>query len=386
MNKLTIRILAFLLIIFVTVGCSEEDSTPTNIGKTFDVNLVESTVADAEGSYFLVTVDGAEEIDNVVVDRIEGELDENYESRLAKAVSDAKSRGLYINVSSTQLNASTVVLNKDNGTLTDSSQGVLILVKKDDTVQTDETGSANSSYQVQILLAAKKAVLSEYVNIQVGNQKLLFSDFQLKKPRIFTDLNGKEIDIIEIPENDFSDKDNPKIEINIILDAADVNVYGYDSTKQEAAGPFKVNYGIQLAQDTIAPFILADYNQGGEFPGCLSDGSQKCGLNISGYFNLEKDFVLSFENKINETESVTTKASLVVKGTMPKPYTVTPYRAKYLDNTTIQAQPSVAIFDVETVTENISLQDISVIGECGSAGFSLLNNPADNNIGTVNIL
>ena len=114
MGKFTIKALAFLLVIFVMAGCSE-DSTTTNAGKSFVVNLVEDTVADTEGSYFLITVDGAEEIDNVTVDRIEGESEETYNSRLAKAVSDAKSRGLYINVASTLLNAKTVVLNKDNG-------------------------------------------------------------------------------------------------------------------------------------------------------------------------------------------------------------------------------------------------------------------------------
>ena len=248
MGKFTIKALVFLLVIFVMAGCSE-DSTTTNAGKTFEVKLVESTVADTEGSYFLITVDGAEEIDN------------------AKSLSDAKSRGLYINIASTQLNATTVVLNKDNGTLTDASKGVLILVKKDE---------SENSYQIQILLDARKAVLSEFVNIQVGNQKLLFSDFYLKKPRIFTDLSGKEISVIDVPQNDLSDKDKPKIGTNIILDVADVNVYGYDSVKKEAAGPLKVDYGIKLAANTIEPFILADYRQGAEIPGCLYGGRKKC--------------------------------------------------------------------------------------------------------------
>lgn len=380
MGKFTIKALAFLLVIFVMAGCSE-DSTTTNAGKSFVVNLVEDTVADTEGSYFLITVDGAEEIDNATVDRIEGESEETYNSRLAKAVSDAKSRGLYINVASTLLNATTVVLNKDNGTLTDAGKSVLILVKKDDTPQADGNESANS-YQIQILLDARKAVLSEFVNIQVGNQKLLFSDFYLQKPRIFTDLNGKEIAVIDIPQDDLSDKDNQKIGTNIILDVADVNVYGYDSVKKEAVGPLKVDYGIKLAANAIEPFKLADYRQGGEIPGCLSDGSKKCGLNISGWFNLERNFVLSFTNNINDSESITTEASLLVRGTMPKEYTVTPYRTKYLDNTTISSQPSVAIFDVEAAMEGrvLQLQDISVMGKCGDTGFQLLT-PSDNNIG-----
>lgn len=372
MGKFTIKALVFLLVIFVMAGCSE-DSTTTNAGKTFEVKLVESTVADTEGSYFLITVDGAEEIDNATVEKIDGESEETYMSRYEKAVSDAKSRGLYINIASTQLNATTVVLNKDNGTLTDASKGVLILVKKDE---------SENSYQIQILLDARKAVLSEFVNIQVGNQKLLFSDFYLKKPRIFTDLSGKEISVIDVPQNDLSDKDKPKIGTNIILDVADVNVYGYDSVKKEAAGPLKVDYGIKLAANTIEPFILADYRQGAEIPGCLSDGSKKCGLNISGWFNVERDFVLSFTNKINGSESITTNASLLVRGTMPKEYTVTPYRTKYLDNTTISSQPSVAVFDVKAAMEErqLQLQDISVTGKCGETGFQLLT-PTDNNIG-----
>lgn len=385
MGKFTIKMLIFLLIIFVTVGCSE-DSTPTNIGKSFDVKLVENTVADAEGSYFLITVDGAQEIDDVVVDRIEGESEETYNSRYEKALNDAKSRGLYIKVFSSQLNAETVVLNKSNGTLTDVNNGVLILVKKEDIALEDETESMNTSYQIQILLDARKADASGAVNIQVGNQKILFNDFQLKKPRIFTDLNGNEIKVIDIPDNDFSDKDNPKIGTNIILDVVNVNVYGYDNQKKEAVGPFQVDYRIQLNKETIAPFLLDDYTQGGEFSGCLSDGSQKCGLNISGYHSLSKDFILSFENKINDTDVITTNASLVARGTMPKEYSIMPYRANYLDNTNVSNQSSVAIFDVDANMGSISLQDISVAGKCDSGQFSLVNNPADNTINKCNYI
>lgn len=371
MKKLILTILTVLTALAL-YGCAEEEiGGATNAGRIYTVNLVENTVLDADNSYFVINVDNAVEIPNTTLERNDGELDAEYEYRYNKAVQEAYAKGVQIKVEGVGLDSETLVLNQDNGTITDSSANkTLVLVKK-----SDATATSPASYQIQVLLHAKTAVLAKNVTVNVGHQKFLFNNFNVKPARIWKDLDENEINSVYVPEDVKNETgDVIKKGITIVSEPVNVNLYAYDSVNKKVDGPKTANNDISslITTSSITPFTIEDYNEEQSvLKGCMANGKVKCAIIIHGYNSVssEKELLLNLNNTLTN-QTVTSTTSLLVKGTKPVEYNILPLTSMYLDVT-----DSAAIFDVKATTGNtITATDIKVVGTySGSTKFQLDN-------------
>lgn len=379
MKKFIITILTVITALSL-FGCAEEESSPVDTRRVYSVTLKDNTVLDAENSYFLIEVNNAEEIPDTVLTQEEGETNEEYEYRYNKAVAEAYAKGTYILVEGLGLDKETVVLNKDNGTITGIDNKTLVLVKKEEAVDNQQ-----AVYQIQILLDAKTAVNARSVAVTVGNQRFLFNNFNISPARIWKNENGDTITSIYVPDNVTNDKGGiTKKGINVISEPVNIPVYSYDSTNKVAVGPFYANTDISglVTSETITPFAVEDYAVSENleagitaFPGCIANGQSTCGLTIFGYQtlstekNLELPITTTFNTGAETTTalSVTSKPSLLIKGTKPVEYDIHSLTSMYLE-----ATDSAAIFDVKAVNGNtISQTDIQVTGKYnGTADFT----------------
>lgn len=374
MKKFILTILTALTTLALSGCAEEENSTVINQGKVYTAELASNTVLDADNSYFLINIGNAVEIADTVVERVAGETDAEYNNRYEKAVQEAYARGVNIKVEGIGLNYETIVLNKDNGTQTDPTVSkTLIIVKKE-----EATEMKDAVYQIQVLLHAKTAVNAKSVVVSVGNQKFLFNNLNVKPARIWLDENGNEVTSVSIPQDKYDDLGNIiKKGINLISEPNTVNLYAYDSTNKMVLGP-KVaasNISSLIISNMIEPFIIEDYavnnaDTGTSFPGCISNGEYRCGITISGYqtISTEKTLALSLTNQI-DTTAVTSVTNLLVKGTKPVEYTISPLTTMYLNTA-----DSAAIFDVKATTGNtIASTDITVTGsyDNGVSTFTL---------------
>lgn len=367
MKKFILTVLTVLTALALA-GCAEEENdTVTNQGKVYTAELASNTVLDAENSYFVININNAEEIPDTVVERIEGETDAEYNYRYNKAVQEAYAAGVNIKVEGIGLDYETIVLNKDNGTITDPSKSnTLIIVKKE-----EATDIKDAVYQIQVLLHARTAVNAKSAAVTVGHQTFLFNDFNIKQSRIWTDESGNQISSIHIPQNEVDEKDDIiKKGINLISEPVKVDLYAYDSTNVKVEGPITVNSDISnlISSDMITPFVIDDYAINNEeigdiFPGCISNGMYKCGITISGYqtISTEKNMSVIIPNQLGVV-SVDAVTNLLVKGTKPVEYQIEPLTSMYLEE-----ENSAAIFDVKATTGNtIASNEITVTGKYNS--------------------
>ena len=370
MRKLIITILTVMAALSL-YGCAEEENSPASSSRVYSVELKSNTVLDAENSYFLIEVNNAEEIEDVVLAKEEGETDEEYMSRYNYAVSEAKAKGTYILVEGLGLDLQTVVLNKDNGTVTNAVENkTLVIVKKE-----AATSTKQEEYKIQILLDARTAVKAKSVAVTVGNQRFLFNDFNVKPARIWKDENGNTITSINVPENEKDDKQEViKKGINVISEPVKVPVYSYDSVNKAVAGPVDAKTDITglINTNSALPFeidnysVTEDINAGIQgFSGCIANGADKCGITISGYktISTEKELLLNITSTLNNgadsNVAVTSSPVLLLKGTKPVEYNILPVTSMYLD-----VENSAAIFDVKATTNNtISSSNIQVAGK-----------------------
>ena len=328
MRKLIITILTVMAALSL-YGCAEEENSPASSSRVYSVELKSNTVLDAENSYFLIEVNNAEEIEDVVLSKEEGETDEEYMSRYNYAVSEAEAKGTYILVEGLGLDLKTVVLNKDNGTVTNPvDNNTLVIVKKE-----AATSTKQEEYKIQILLDARTAVKAKSVAVTVGNQRFLFNDFNVKPARIWKDENGNTITSINVPENEKDDKQEViKKGINVISEPVKVPVYSYDSVNKAVAGPVDAKTDITdlINTNSASPFVIKNYSvtedinagiQG--FSGCITNGADKCGITIYGYntISTEKELLLNITSTLNNgadsNVAVTSSPVLLLKGTKP---------------------------------------------------------------------
>lgn len=369
MKKLILTILTVLTALALA-GCAEEENNAvTNLGRVYTAELANNTVLDADNSYFVVNVNNAVEIPNTVVERVEGETDEEYNYRYTKAVQEAYSKGVNIKVEGIGLDAQTIVLNKDNGTITDSTKNnTLVIVKKE-----EATDTKPGLYQIQVLLHAKTAVNAKNVTISVGNQKFLFNNFNVKPARIWRDMNENEITTIHIPDNVTDDRgDVVKKGISIVSEPVKVDLYAYDNVNKKVEGPKAATNDITglITKDMVAPFVIEDFVDNSTIlAGCLENGQYKCGITIYSYetISTEKTLSLTLANNLTDTLTVNSISSILVKGTKPVEYNILPLTSMYLEETN-----SAAIFDVKATTGNtITAADIKVTGTYnGAAQFT----------------
>lgn len=358
MKKLILTILTVFSVLALA-GCAEEENNAvTNLGRVYTAELANNTVLDADNSYFVVNVNNAVEIDNASVERVEGESDEEYNYRYTKAVQEAYSKGVNIKVEGIGLEAQTIVLNKDNGTITDSTKNnTLVIVKKE-----EATDTKPGLYQIQVLLHAKTAVNAKNVTISVGNQKFLFNNFNVKPARIWKDMNENEITTIHIPKNVTDDRgDVVKKGISIVSEPVKVDLYAYDNVNKKVEGPKAATNDITglITANMVAPFVIEDFVDNSTIlGGCLENGQVKCGITIYSYetISTEKTLSLTLANKLTDTLTVNSTSSILVKGTKPVEYNILPLTSMYLEATN-----SAAIFDVKATTGNtITAADIKV--------------------------
>ncbi len=369
MKKLILTILTVLTALALA-GCAEEENNAvTNLGRVYTAELANNTVLDADNSYFVVNVNNAVEIPNTVVERVEGETDEEYNYRYTKAVQEAYSKGVNIKVEGIGLEAQTIVLNKDNGTITDSTKNkTLVIVKKE-----EATDTKPGLYQIQVLLHAKTAVNAKNVTISVGNQKFLFNNFNVKPARIWKDMNENEITTIHIPDNVTDDRgDVVKKGISIVSEPVKVDLYAYDNVNKKVEGPKAATNDITglITANMVAPFVIEDFVDNSTIlGGCLENGQVKCGITIYSCetISTEKTLSLTLANKLTDTLTVNSTSSILVKGTKPVEYNILPLTSMYLEETN-----SAAIFDVKATTGNtITAADIKVTGTYnGAAQFT----------------
>lgn len=369
MKKLILTILTVFSVLALA-GCAEEENNAvTNLGRVYTAELANNTVLDADNSYFVVNVNNAVEIDNASVERVEGETDEEYNYRYTKAVQEAYSKGVNIKVEGIGLEAQTIVLNKDNGTITDASKNnTLVIVKKE-----EATDTKPGLYQIQVLLHAKTAVNAKNVTISVGNQKFLFNNFNVKPARIWRDMNENEITTIHIPNNVTDDRgDVVKKGISIVSEPVKVDLYAYDNVNKKVEGPKAATNDITglIIANMVAPFVIEDFVDNSTIlGGCLENGQVKCGITIYSYetISTEKTLSLTLANKLTDTLTVNSTSSILVKGTKPVEYNILPLTSMYLEEAT-----SAAIFDIEATTGNtIAKTDIKVTGTYnGAAQFT----------------
>lgn len=366
MKKFILTILTVLTALALA-GCAEEKNTVTNEGKVYTAELASNTVLDTDNSYFLINIGNAVEIPDTVVERVAGETDAEYNYRYNKAVQEAYAKGVNVKVEGIGLDYETIVLNKDNGTQTDPTvSNTLVIVKKE-----EATEMKDAVYQIQVLLHAKTAANAKSVVVSVGNQKFLFNNLNVRPARIWLDENGNEVTSISVPQDQYDDLGNiVKKGINLISEPVKVDLYAYDNTNKVVAGPVSAVNKIStlITTDMISPYVIEDYTvnaaDGGQtLAGCITNGDYRCGITISGYntISTERTLTLSLTNQI-DTTAVTSVTNLLVKGTKPVEYTISPLTTVYLDTTN-----SAAIFDVKATTGNtIASTDITVTGTYNS--------------------
>ncbi len=371
MKKFLLGMLTITALMMFT-GCAEEEDTPVAAAPKYAVKLADSTVLDAENSYFLITVDNAKKVDNVTLKKEPGESEEAYQYRLDKAVAEAKSKGTYIKVEGNGVQTETTVLNKDNGTLNDETKPVLVLVKEraatPNKPNKPKAKASKNEFQIQILIKANDAVKARSIYLTVDRQKFLYNNFKIMPLRTWTDEFGNPVTSLNVPDDVKNESGNVvKKGVNMISMPSKVNVYSYDKTTKEAVGPVPADSNItgKLSANLAAPYVIDNYKVDTTatikgFPSCLKDGKGKCGINISGYYETGIDKVLSVstDTAMNKTTKVASSFSLPLYGTKTFGYTISPRASSYLEE-----QSSVAVFDIKVdAAAGIAADQITVQG------------------------
>lgn len=361
MKKIIVTMLSVTALLFVT-GCDDTKEEQPVTGNSYSVRLADNTVLDADNSYFLITIDNAdvvEPLDNMYFESL-SEYDKEVYLR------ERRERGVFVKVEGYGLDAETVVLAGDNGTLTDTTQNTLILA--------EENGN---KMQIQVLLKARQAVKAKLVYLTVEKQKMLFNNFNVASARIWTDKDGNEITTINVPDNVTNPETQEMIQkgIDVISLPVDVNVYTYQTVandKMIAAGPVKASTAIlpeAFTDVNNTKFIFDNYTTADKsLPGCLNitnDTTVACGLNIAGFHSINTEYTLAMETSTTvESANVTAQNPLLIKGIKPVTYEIRPLTSTY-----INAAASHAVFDVKAVGEGntITADSILVTGACGTS-------------------
>lgn len=361
MKKIIVTMLSVTALLFVT-GCDDTKEEQPVTGNSYSVRLAENTVLDADNSYFLITIDNADVVEP---------LNEMYFESLSEYdkevyLRERRERGVFVKVEGYGLDAETVVLAGDNGTLTDTTQNTLILA--------EENGN---KMQIQVLLKARQAVKAKLVYLTVEKQKMLFNNFNVASARIWTDKDGNEITTINVPDNvtNAETQEMTQKGIDVISLPVDVNVYTYQTVandKMIAAGPVKASTAIlpeAFTDVNNTKFIFDNYTTAdNSLPGCLNianDTTVACGLNIAGFHSINTEYTLAMETSTTvESANVTAQNPLLIKGTKPVTYEIRPLTSTY-----INAATSHAVFDVKAVGEGntITADSILVTGACGTS-------------------
>lgn len=361
MKKIIVTMLSVTALLFVT-GCDDTKEEQPVTGNSYSVRLADNTVLDADNSYFLITIDNAdvvEPLDNMYFESL-SEYDKEVVLR------EREERGVFVKVEGYGLDAETVVLAGDNGTLTDTTQNTLILAKEN-----------GNKMQIQVLLKAREAVKAKLVYLTVEKQKMLFNNFNVASARIWTDKDGNEITTINVPDN-ITNPETQEITqkgIDVISLPVDVSVYTYQTIangKMVAAGPVKASTAIlpnAFNDDNNTKFIFDNYTTADKsLPGCLNianDTTVACGLNIAGFHSINTEYTLAMETLTTvESANVTAQNPLLIKGIKPVTYEIRPLTSTY-----INATASHAVFDVEAIGEGntITADSILVTGVCGTS-------------------
>lgn len=364
MKKIIVTMLSVTALLFVT-GCDDTKEEQPVTGNSYSVRLADNTVLDADNSYFLITIDNAdvvEPLDNMYFESL-SEYDKEVVLR------EREERGVFVKVEGYGLDAETVVLAGDNGTLTDTTQNTLILAKEN-----------GNKMQIQVLLKARQAVKAKLVYLTVEKQKMLFNNFNVASARIWTDKDGNEITTINVPDN-ITNPETQEITqkgIDVISLPVDVSVYTYQTIangKMVAAGPVKASTAIlpnAFTDDNNTKFIFDNYTTADKsLPGCLNianDTTVACGLNIAGFHSINTEYTLAMETLTTvESANVTAQNPLLIKGIKPVTYEIRPLTSTY-----INATASHAVFDVKAIGEGntITADSILVTGACGASGFT----------------
>ena len=364
MKKIIVTMLSVTALLFVT-GCDDTKEEQPVTGNSYSVRLADNTVLDADNSYFLITIDNAdvvEPLDNMYFESL-SEYDKEVVLR------EREERGVFVKVEGYGLDAETVVLAGDNGTLTDTTQNTLILAKEN-----------GNKMQIQVLLKARQAVKAKLVYLTVEKQKMLFNNFNVASARIWTDKDGNEITTINVPDN-ITNPETQEITqkgIDVISLPVDVSVYTYQTIangKMVAAGPVKASTAIlpnAFTDDNNTKFIFDNYTTADKsLPGCLNianDTTVACGLNIAGFHSINTEYTLAMETLTTvESANVTAQSPLLIKGIKPVTYEIRPLTSTY-----INATASHAVFDVKAIGEGntITADSILVTGACGASGFT----------------
>lgn len=361
MKKIIVTMLSVTALLFVT-GCDDTKEEQPVTGNSYSVRLADNTVLDADNSYFLITIDNAdvvEPLDNMYFESL-SEYDKEVVLR------EREERGVFVKVEGYGLDAETVVLAGDNGTLTDTTQNTLILAKEN-----------GNKMQIQVLLKARQAVKAKLVYLTVEKQKMLFNNFNVASARIWTDKDGNEITTINVPDN-ITNPETQEITqkgIDVISLPVDVSVYTYQTIangKMVAAGPVKASTAIlpnAFTDDNNTKFIFDNYTTADKsLPGCLNianDTTVACGLNIAGFHSINTEYTLAMETLTTvESANVTAQSPLLIKGIKPVTYEIRPLTSTY-----INATASHAVFDVKAIGEGntITADSILVTGVCGTS-------------------
>lgn len=361
MKKIIVTMLSVTALLFVT-GCDDTKEEQPVTGNSYSVRLADNTVLDADNSYFLITIDNAdvvEPLDNMYFESL-SEYDKEVVLR------EREERGVFVKVEGYGLDAETVVLAGDNGTLTDTTQNTLILAKEN-----------GNKMQIQVLLKAREAVKAKLVYLTVEKQKMLFNNFNVASARIWTDKDGNEITTINVPDN-ITNPETQEITqkgIDVISLPVDVSVYTYQTIangKMVAAGPVKASTAIlpnAFNDDNNTKFIFDNYTTADKsLPGCLNianDTTVACGLNIAGFHSINTEYTLAMETLTTvESANVTAQNPLLIKGIKPVTYEIRPLTSTY-----INATASHAVFDVKAIGEGntITADSILVTGVCGTS-------------------
>ncbi len=364
MKKIIVTMLSVTALLFVT-GCDDTKEEQPVTGNSYSVRLADNTVLDADNSYFLITIDNAdvvEPLDNMYFESL-SEYDKEVVLR------EREERGVFVKVEGYGLDAETVVLAGDNGTLTDTTQNTLILAKEN-----------GNKMQIQVLLKAREAVKAKLVYLTVEKQKMLFNNFNVASARIWTDKDGNEITTINVPDN-ITNPETQEITqkgIDVISLPVDVSVYTYQTIangKMVAAGPVKASTAIlpdAFTDVNNTKFIFDNYTTADKsLPGCLNianDTTVACGLNIAGFHSINTEYTLAMETLTTvESANVTAQNPLLIKGIKPVTYEIRPLTSTY-----INATASHAVFDVKAIGEGntITADSILVTGACGASGFT----------------
>lgn len=362
MKKIIVTMLSVTALLFVT-GCDDTKEEQPVTGNSYSVRLANNTVLDADNSYFLITIDNAdvvEPLDNMTFENLSP-----YDKEVV--LRERRERGVYVKVEGYGLDAETVVLADDNGTITDTTKNTLILAKEN-----------GNKMQIQVLLKAREAVKAKLVYLTVEKQKMLFNNFNVASARIWTDKDGNEITTINVPDN-ITNPETQEITqkgIDVISLPVDVSVYTYQTNANgtmAAVGPAKASTAIlpdAFTDVNNTKFIFDNYTTADKsLPGCLDiakDNTTACGLNIAGFHSINTEYTLAMETSTNVAGSanVTAQNPLLIKGIKPVTYEIRPLTSTYINATT-----SHAVFDVKAIGEGntITADSILVTGACGTS-------------------